>query len=232
MSRLVVITGASSGIGRELALLCGANGDELILTARRRIELERTAADSGAAKVGVVCGDITDSSVWGQIAEDARGSAAELILVNNAGLASFGGFAEESFSTWERQIQVNLVGPFGLTHALIPLMLERGRGRVVNILSIVLKHPLPGAAGYAASKAGLEAMNRCLAAEHRRQGISFTNIYPGATDTPIWDSASGHPSRDQMIPVASVAQTIFEVLNTPRDRVLDEVVITPPDGIL
>lgn len=231
MSRTVVISGASSGIGRELAILCGRNGDDLILTARRESELMRTAAETGS-HAEIVAGEIIDSVVWEQIAIAANGSTSELILVNNAGLASFGGFADEPFQTWERQIQVNLLGSMGLTHALIPLMLERGQGRVVNILSIVLKHALPGAAGYAASKAGLEAMNRCLAAEYRTRGISFTNVYPGAVDTPIWDGASGHPPREKMSPARSVAETIFDVLRTPRDRVVDEIVITPPDGIL
>lgn len=231
MSRDVVVTGASSGLGRALAVHAAAAGDRVVLVARRQSLLDAVAAECGGA-VGVV-GSVSEQATWASVAEAVRGgTGGELVLVNNAGIAHFGPFHEQEFDVWRDMLETNFVGAMGLTHALIPVMLERGAGRVVNILSIAVKVGLPGTAVYAASKAGLEGMNRALAAEYRPQGITFTDVYAGASDTSIWDSQAGHPPRDQMIPEQSLADTVFDVLQTPRDRVIEAIVVTPPLGIL
>jgi 3-oxoacyl-[acyl-carrier protein] reductase len=231
LSRVLVITGASSGLGRALALRAAQSGDNLVLIARRESLLREVALECKNA-VALV-GSVADEPIWKAAVQAVRQlEGDEIILVNNAGIARFGSFHDQDFNTWREQMDTNLLGAMGLTHALIPAMLERGAGRVVNILSIVLKTALPGTAGYTASKAGLEAMSRALSAEYRKQGITFTNIYPGASNTSIWDAQQGHPPRDQMIPEDSLADTIHQALQTPRDRVIEELVITPPLGIL
>lgn len=231
MSRVVVLTGASSGLGRALALRLGAAGDHLVLIARREEMLRETAEASGAA--AAIVGSVSDPEVWAEVVHAVDGlGGEEIVLVNNAGIAKFGAFHESDFADWREQIETNMIGALGLTHALLPSMLARGAGRVVNILSIVLRVSLPGTAGYTAAKAGLEGASRALSAEYRRRGITFTNIYPGASDTSIWDSQTGHPPRDQMIPEASLVDTVFDVLQTPRDRVVEEIVVTPPLGVL
>jgi 3-oxoacyl-[acyl-carrier protein] reductase len=154
---------------------------------------------------------------------------AKIGLVNAAGIAQFGDFHN---SDPRAQLDINLVAPLRFSASVIPWMLAREFGRVVNISSIAAVHAFPGAATYSASKAGLLAASRSLNAEYRTRGIYFTTVIVGATDTELWDSQSFVPDRSDMLRPESVGDLIADILFTPEDRVLEEITIMPPKGIL
>lgn len=231
----VLITGASSGIGAELAILLAEHGYELVLTARRENLLKELAVkceELGALRVGVIAGDIEEVSRDPNVVELLKGEG-EVVLVNNAGFADFGDYATSDLAANEEQMAKNLVGSMAMTRAVLPKMLADGRGLILNVLSIAARTVFPGAAVYSASKAGLMQFGNVIREEYRRQGIRVTNVLPGATDTPIWgmDAAVG-PPREKMLRAKAIAEAIAGVIALPSDRVVEEIVITPPDGVL
>ena len=231
----VLITGASSGIGAELAILLAEHGYELVLTARREHLLRELAVkceEMGALRTDVLVGDIEDISRSSKLPDLLRGEG-EIVLVNNAGIAAFGDFATSSIGANEEQMAKNLLGPMAMTRAVLPLMLAGKSGLVVNVLSVAARTVFPGTAVYGASKAGLMQFGNVVREEYRRQGIRVTNVFPGATDTPIWGSdAAVGPPREKMLRSKAVAEAIAGVIALPVDRVVEEMVITPPDGVL
>jgi len=235
MSRIVV-TGASSGIGRATALLLAKDGHALVLTSRQEDKL-RALADSclvaGAASVSVVAADIADPDTAPQLA-DAVGMSGEgeIALVNNAGVAMFGSFDKMPIEDSIKMVRVMLEGTMRATHALLPAMLTASRGTVVNVLSIAVLHTFAGSEGYSAAKYGLLGFAKSLSQSYRRQGLRVTNVIPGSTDTQLWDAIESPPARDDMLTAEAVAQTIKMVIDAPRDRSYDEIVVTPPKGVL
>ena len=231
-----VVTGASSGIGRATALLLATDGHALVLTARREGELRKlgeACLAGGASAVSVVAGDLTDPDLAPQLADAARQCGeGEVVLVNNAGTAAFGTFHEQPVQTAASMVEVGLVAAMRATHALLPLMLEGAGGIVVNVVSVASTHAFGGAEAYCATKAGLLAFSRSLALDYRSKGVRVTALMPGATDTPLWDKTPLHPDRGDMLPPQAVAETIKMVIDAPRDRAFDEIVLLPPKGIL
>jgi short-subunit dehydrogenase len=224
----VVVTGASSGIGRATALLAAQRGFEVVAVARRADRLASMASESTTTRILTHALDLNgDQSSL--IALVTGLTPAPLALVNAAGVAEFGDFASVDA---RRMVETNLIAPIRLIQALLPLMLESGSGQIVNVLSVAATTIFPGAAAYSASKAGLLAAGRSLAAEVRRKGIRVTSILPGAVDTPIWDGASFVPAREDMLSAEAVAQAIVDILSLPPDRNVDELTLMPPKGIL
>lgn len=233
----MLVTGASSGIGRETAKLLAQAGCEMVLGARRSSLLENLAAelrDLGSPQVLPITVDVSKpGDVRDFVASAHEGSAdARPALVNVAGLAEFGPFHEQSTEDLVAQVQVNLVGPMLACRDVLPWMLEAGGGDIVNVLSITSELVFAGTGAYSASKSGLRMLGRVLAAEYRRKGVRVTNILPGAVDTPIWEGKSFVPPKKDMLPVEAVARTIADVVLAPLDRSYDEITIMPPKGVL
>lgn len=233
----VVITGASSGIGSELALLLAARKYALVLSARRTELLEKLAKEAreaGAREVAVVHWDAAANDDLGALfsgLEELSGRG-EIVLVNAAGTASFGEFADADFSRAVEIVQTNLLGTMKATHEILPLMLADGKGQIVNILSVAATHIFPGAAAYCASKAGALAFTRSLNAEVRAKGVRVSAVIPGATDTPLWEGKGWVPPKEDMLSSRAVAEAIRDLLEMPRDRSVDELHLMPPKGIL
>ncbi len=236
VSKRVVITGASSGIGRSAALHLAKSGHALLLVSRRLdllLELSKECAARGARAIGVASLDLAQTNESLKLQDAVRDfQTGEVVLVNAAGQARFGSFHETPLDDHLAQMQVNTAGTIAATHALLPLMLDSGSGQIVNVLSIAVRHSFPGAAAYSASKAAIDAFGKCLSAEYRAQGIRVTSLYPGATDTALWVEGSGHPPREKMLSARAVGRAIRDLINLPPDRVVDELTMTPPLGIL
>jgi NAD(P)-dependent dehydrogenase (short-subunit alcohol dehydrogenase family) len=194
--RTVVVTGASSGIGRAIAVACGARGWSVALGARRVDALEETAAlvrDAG----GIACAHALDVTSAASIDEflaavdDAVGGAD--VLVHNAGTASPGALHEMADDEHARILATNLLGPLMLTRRVVAAMLARGdRGDVVFVSSDATRRPRPYLGTYGASKAGLEAVARVLAMELEGTGIRSSIVRVGPTLTGFgegWDVA-------------------------------------------
>jgi NAD(P)-dependent dehydrogenase (short-subunit alcohol dehydrogenase family) len=186
--RSVVVTGASTGIGRATALQLDAAGWRVFAGVRRDEDAEALRR-AGSERLLPLQLDITEA---GQIAE-AREQIAETVgpqgldgLVNNAGIAIISPVETIPIDDFRRQVEVNLTGQVAVTQALLP-QVRAARGRIVFISSIGGRISYPYGAAYHASKYGLEAVSDCLRQEVRRWGIDVSVVEPGAIDTPIWE---------------------------------------------
>jgi 3-oxoacyl-[acyl-carrier protein] reductase len=188
--RSALVTGAGRGIGRAIALALAAEGARPALVARTAAELEETAtliAAAGADRPPVVVGDVRDPA---QIREIATAAAEALgpidVLVDNAAVVwPLGPTAKVDPLDWEAAFQINVFGVLRMTQEVLPGMLERGWGRVVNVSSGIVAHPgaMVGGNAYAAGKAALEAHSVNLAAELEGTGVTVNAFRPGAVDT-------------------------------------------------
>lgn len=180
-----LITGASSGIGAELARVCAAKGHGLILVARRLPELERLASDL-AREHGVparaLAADLSDPAATRALFDRVDGAPVD-ILINNAGFGLRGRFAATDWDVEARMIQVNIAALLHLTKLFLPGMIRRRAGRIMNVGSIAGFVPGPDMAVYYASKAFVLSFSEALAVELEGTGVTVTNLCPGPTRT-------------------------------------------------
>jgi uncharacterized protein len=185
--RSALVTGASSGIGASCARLLAAGGTDLVLVARglgKLTELAARLADEHKVNVELLAADLTEpqacAAVEARLADAAR--PVEL-LVNNAGFGVSGPFAASPVASAESQIKLNVLALTRLAHAVLPGMLERGHGGILNVSSMAGFLLAPGSATYAATKAFVTLFSESLRVEVRRQGVHVTALCPGFTRT-------------------------------------------------
>jgi NADP-dependent 3-hydroxy acid dehydrogenase YdfG len=183
-----MITGATSGFGKATAMRFAASGDHLILTGRRkdRLEnLEREIRQKYNVKVSTLNFDMRNRIGVFQAVESLAGEWRNInILVNNAGLALGRDYFEEAdLDDWETMIDTNLKGVIYMTRAVLPLMIQAGRGHIINMGSIAGKEVYEKGNVYCASKHGLDALSQSMRVDLLRHGIRVTAIHPGAAVT-------------------------------------------------
>ena len=182
--RLAVVTGGAQGLGLAIARRFVESGARVVIWDRDGDAAARAAAELGPAATSRAV-ELTDDN---QILDAAQAAGEVDILVNNAGIT--GGNAptwELDPATWRQVIEVNLNAPYVTCRALVPGMIARGYGRIVNIASIAAKEGNPNAAHYSASKAGLIALTKSLGKELAGTGVLVNAITPAAARTPIFD---------------------------------------------
>ena len=190
VSRHVLITGASTGIGAACAIGCAARGMTVFAGVRTPAAGDALQAKAGAAIVPVQL-DVTDGDSIKKVAEFVSrqvGEAGLFGLVNNAGIAIGSPLELIPLKQLRRQLEVNVVGQIAVTQAVLPF-LRRARGRIVNMGSIAGRGTIPMMGAYSASKHALEALTDALRLELYPWGIEVSIIEPGAIDTPIWDKS-------------------------------------------
>jgi NADP-dependent 3-hydroxy acid dehydrogenase YdfG len=225
--RWIVVTGASRGIGAELAHRLAADGARLALIARSRDALTTLAAELGAEPVVCDVGDATQIARAAERIETLAGGAPD-VVVNNAGIFSIAAAHKTSVEQFRRTLDVNLVAPFALVHAFLPGMRARGSGHLVTLGSVADRNIFAGNAAYSASKYGLRAMHEVLRAELRGTGVRASLVSPGPVNTGIWDpidpdSRPGFTPRAQMLRAADVAEAIRWVIAAPAAVNVDEL---------
>ncbi|OUS78302.1 short-chain dehydrogenase [Paenibacillus sp. MY03] len=186
-TRIALISGAGTGLGRATAIAFAAEGAEVVLLGRRRDKLEETAAlvqDRTGKTALVLKTDVTEES---QVTDAIRTTLKRYdridVLLNNAAILESGSVAELSADDWQKQIDTNLTAPFLLTKAVLPAMRKQKYGRIINITSSLSRNGAGGYAAYSAAKAGLESLTRSIADEEHEHGI-LVNLYnPGTLRT-------------------------------------------------
>jgi NADP-dependent 3-hydroxy acid dehydrogenase YdfG len=233
--RNIWITGAGSGIGRALTTTFVNRGDTVFATGRRKENLETLTSELADAPGRVVTA-ACDVRIADQITHTAQRIHSELgsleILINNAGVTYFKDFESTTLQDFDEVIETNLRGLFLTTKEVLPAMLQKGSGTIINILSYAGKSVYTGSSAYAASKAGAEAMMNVIRAETREKGIKVVNVYPGATLTPIWHPKYQERYRERMMKPEEVAGLVYEISRQPASMIVEEVVLRPQGGDL
>lgn len=226
--KVVIVTGASRGIGAAAAAALGKVGASLVLTARDAIQIEAVAqaiTRDGGKAIGLAC-DVSDWNAVQRLAAETQRRFGRIdALINNAGVIEpIAVTAESDPTAWARAIQINLVGAYYAIRAVLPPMLAAGGGTIVNVSSGAAHNPLEGWSAYCSGKAGLAMLTRQVALEHAAQGIRVFGFQPGTTDTEmqVIIRASGvNPiskiPRENLTPVAHPAAAIVYLCTSAAD---------------
>ncbi len=219
-----LVTGASSGMGKDYAELLAAQGANLVLTARRESALESLASDLRkryGVEVVVRPGDLSQAAFREQLVEElsSAGQAPD-ILINNAGFGLFGFFAEQPWSQLQTMLDLDIAAITHLTHLVLPAMTRKGRGYILQVASIGGYQPTPAYAAYAAAKSYVLHFGEALNRELKGTGVHVSVLSPGITRTEFLDVAGQKPTLYQrlfMMPSRPVAKRGLKALarNTP-----------------
>jgi short-subunit dehydrogenase len=185
------VTGASAGIGTEIARELAARGHGLVLVARRRPRLEELAkqlsGEFGIRAEALGC-DLSKAAARNRLPGRIESLGLDIeILVNNAGFATNGAFYKSDTERELEQVRVLVEAPVGLISAFAPAMVERGRGAILNVASTAGMQPLPYSAGYSAAKAYLLTFSEAIHQELRGRGVTVTALAPGPVSTDFWE---------------------------------------------
>lgn len=218
--KTALITGAGRGIGQAIAAAFAEQGCDIAAVARSEAELEETAARVRALgrRVLPICCDISAPEQVETMAEKAMAFLSSIdILVNNAGYACFKPFMELSLEEWRRTLDVNLTGTFLVTRAVLPGMIARRNGHIINISSVSGLRPIMHQSVYCASKHGMNGLTTTLAMEMRPHNIRVNAICPGGVRTRLSEEAMpGRDKSDWMTPEDIAHTALYLASMSPR----------------
>lgn len=227
----VLITGASRGIGRAIALRLAAPGRELILHGRDEAALAALGHEverRGAAWQTVASDLATPEGVDRLVVATEGGPLS--VLVHNAGHARVAPVAEISREHWQQSLDLMVTAPFLLTQAVLDRLVAGST--IVHILSVAARQGFAGWGAYCAAKFALEGLSQCLRAELRPRGVRVVNIYPSATASEIWEAVPGEWPRERMLAPDEVAQAVAYALERPSHVLVEELAVGHLAGTL
>ncbi len=229
--RVVVIAGATGGIGSALAHQLGAQRTKLVLAARSLPRLEALAASLPTETLTVPT-DITQPAQVERLMDQTLERFGRLdVLVNAAGAGVMKPWQKLEPGDLQAMLEVNLQGSFYTCQAAARRMQEQRRGHLCNLVGILGKHTMPLAAAYCAAKFGVVGFSKCLAEEVRRYGIKLTLFYLGGVDTGFWDTVALKVDRTKMLTPAMAAQAIRFALEAEPQAIPLEVNIQPESHV-
>lgn len=236
--KVVVITGASSGIGESTARLLAGSGAKVVLGARRRDRIDALVKDI-TAKGGAALGfetDVTNRSEVDALVQGAIHKHGRIdVIVNNAGIMPIAPMAALKVDEWDRMIDVNIRGLLFGVAAVLPIMQKQKQGHIINMSSVGgFKVWAPGGTVYSATKFAVRAITEGLRMEHKADNIRCTIISPGAVATELPESSSEENTRKNLrefykiaVPADSVARAIAYAIEQPAEVDVNEIVIRP-----
>ena len=224
---IIMVTGATAGFGEATARLFAKAGWRLILTGRRHERLAKLQAELGGAEQAHISAfDISDRKATEQAIEDIPEAFSAIdVLVNNAGLAlGLEPAHQTQLDDWERMVDTNIKGLMRCTHLVLPKMVKRGRGYIINIGSVAGNWPYPGGNVYGATKAFVRQFSLALRADLLGTGVRVSNIEPGNAETEFsmvrfkenTERADNVYANTQPLMAEDIAETIFWLANSPK----------------
>ncbi|WP_461209126.1 SDR family oxidoreductase [Desulfocurvus sp. DL9XJH121] len=237
MTKTICITGATAGFGAAMARRFAAEGWNVIATGRRRDRLDQLVAELGADKAMGACFDMRDQEAINNFARTLPEKFAAIdVLVNNAGLA-LGLEPAQRCDTdqWEAMVDTNIKGLLFMTRAMLPAMVERGSGHVVNLGSIAGNWPYPGGNVYGATKAFVKQFSNNLRADLHGTGVRVTNIEPGMAETEFSlvrfegakDKADNVYKGTKPLTAEDIADIVFYAVTVPAHVNLNRIEVMP-----
>ena len=237
--RVIVVTGASSGIGAATARMLSREGAKVALAARREEALRKVQAGLATGAQSLVCPtDVTDRDQVGALVGRAEEELGPVdAVVNCAGVMYYTLMKNVRAGEWDRTVEVNCKGALNCVGAVLPGMLERGRGHIVTISSDAGRVVFPGLAVYSASKFFVEALSKGLRLETAGTGVKVTTVQPGnvATDLPDLSGDEealgrfGGPTGARVLDPEDVAASVLYALSQPEHVAVNEVLVEPRD---
>lgn len=228
--RVVIITGASAGIGAATARMFAQEGARIVLAARREEMLKEVAASlpSGTQTL-IVPTDVGDEShVENLVNQTIQRFGTIDVLVNNAGYGAFGPITELTTAEFDDVIRVNLRGVFLCTKYVLPHFYEQGHGAVVTVSSLAGKHGFVGGGAYCASKFGVMGLMESVFHEARKRDVRVITLTPGSVDTSFFDAAGvAVPNRDRTPKPEEIAEVIRLAVSLPERTLIRELDIRP-----
>lgn len=226
-----VITGASRGIGKAIALSLAGENHKVVIFGRDRDALDQTESEirSIGSEVISYSGDVRDVDFVDNSIYDVLNRFGKIDnLINNAGFGNFKNFIDSSLQEFRDQIDVNLFGVYNFTKAVVPSMIKAKRGNIINISSLAGKNSFVGGTMYSSSKFALMGLSRSLMLELREHFIRVVLICPGSVDTEFF-MESGHsaPAKGKVLLAEDIAHTVLSVINLPERAMISEVDIRP-----
>ncbi|MDP4220828.1 MAG: SDR family NAD(P)-dependent oxidoreductase [Bacteroidota bacterium] len=234
-NQIVWITGASKGIGLACAKALAATGRRIVMSSRNRkelidrtVEIRATGADARAVQCDVRNEEDVDWAIKSIIKAFGEGPD---ILINNAGISPDYSIEDMTPDIFDSVIATNLTGNFLCAKAVLPEMIRKGRGTIIQMLSIASTKAFAGGAAYGASKFGALGFTNALREEVRDKGIKVVSVMPGAVETPSWgDEAEEY--HDRMMQPEDIALAIAGILEQPQRAMVEEIVLRPIGGDL
>ena len=228
----VLVTGGSRGIGRAIALAFARQGARVAVTARDGDALDRVVTEieqAGGQGLAVQMDVREHGSVEAGVYRAVEWNGGVLdVLVNNAGIFDVKPFEETDPGLWRRMIETNLVGPYYVMREAIDGLEESERAHVFNIASVAARQPFPGSTAYCATKYGLRGFGDALRVDLAPKNIRVSTVYPGATDTSIFDGVAGDWDRSKMNAPEDVAAVVLAAYAAEPGADVDDLDVPPP----
>ena len=229
---IVLVTGASSGIGKAISRKFSSENYQVILSSRSKdklIKLNKEILDLGYKSHLIPCDVSKEDDVKNLYKESLKIGFVNCII-NNAGVGKFSKIEDVSTEEWDQQINTNLRGSFLVVREFIKDMKVRKEGKILFINSIAGKHGYPFSAAYVSSKFGLKGLADSLRNELREHNIKVISIHPGALNTNFWDNIKGDFPKDQMLTSECIATFVLQAIISPDNAVIEEMVIRRTAG--
>ena len=239
--KVVIVTGASSGIGEATAEKLAAHGAKVVLTARREDRLKelKQKIENDGGQALVVTADVTKKDDWKQVIQQTQETFGDVdVLVNNAGLMPLSFVKKLKTNEWEKMIDVNIKGVLNGVAAVLPKMMDNKQGHIINISSVAGRKVMPGSAVYSATKFAVRAFSEGLRNELAPEfNIRVTAIEPGAVATELTDTITDEDIMENLkamldietLQSEDIAESILYALQQPKHVNVQELLVMPTE---
>ena len=227
---LAIVTGASRGIGMGIALRFADEGKDVMLFGRDEEALKKVEEKVKSKNVNseIFTGDVADENFVRESVKVILKKYEKIDhLINNAGTRVFKKIAEASLDDFKKQVDANLYGVFNFAHEVLPSMIERKSGSIINIASLAGKNSFATGAMYSATKHAVLGFTKSLMLEVREYNIRVASVCPGSVNTEFFNGTSMKPNKDKILQVEDVAEVISSIIKLPVRALASDIDIRP-----